>query len=83
MVLLKVLILFWVPLLLLLVLLPKNAAATSSSLVDPSPSSCEAVNDDDAGGEPNWEQIEAKVEQAVTGVTREVASSNISNHQIY
>ena len=76
-------LLFPVPLLLLL--LPKNAATTTSSLVvDPSPSSCEAVNNDDAGlGEPNWEQIEAKVEQAVTGVTREVASSNISNHQIY
>ena len=72
-------LLFPVPLLLLL---PKNAAATTSSLVvDPSPSSCEAVND--YAGRPNWEQIEAKVEQAVTGVTREVASSNMSNHQIY
>ena len=69
-------LLFPVPLLLLL-LLPKNAATTTSSLVvDPSPSSCEAVNDD-AGGEPNWEQIEAKVEQAVAGVTREVVSSSI------
>ena len=72
----KVLILNWLPLLLLLHLLPKNAAATSSSLVDPSPSSCEAVNDDYAG-RPNWEQIEAKVEQAVAGVTREVVPSSI------
>ena len=68
-------LLFPVPLLLLL--LPKNAATTTSSLVvDPSPSSCEAVNDDYAG-RPNWEQIEAKVEQAVAGVTREVAASSI------
>ena len=77
-------ILFWVPLVpLLLLLLPKSTAASSSSL-DPSPSSCEAVDkNEDAGVGPNWEQMEAKVEQAVAGVTKEVASSNISKHQIF
>ena len=70
---------FPVPLLLLLFLLPKNTAATSSSLDLPSPSSCEA-GDDNGGGKPNWEQIEAKVELAVAGVTREVGSPKISNY---
>ena len=70
MLLLKVSILYWVPLLLLLYLLPKNTAATSSSLA-PSSSTCEAVDAD--AERPSWEQIDAKVEQAVAGVTREVA----------
>ena len=68
-----------VPLLLLLFLLPKNTAATSSSLDLPSPSSCEA-GDNNGEGKPNWEQIEAKVKLAVAGVTREVDSSKISNY---
>ena len=71
MLLLKVSILYWVPLLLLLYLLPENTAATSSSLA-PSPSTCEAVDADTE--RPSWEQIEANVGQAVAGVSREVAS---------
>ena len=72
-------ILLWVP---LLHLLSKNTAATSSSSLASSPSSCEVVDNNDAGG-LSREQIEAKVEQAVAGVTREVVSSSISNHQMY
>ena len=72
-------ILFWVPLLHLLLL--KNTAATSSSSLASSSSSCEAVDNNDAGG-LSRENIEAKVDQAVAGVTREVVSSSISNHQM-
>jgi len=66
----QVSILYWVPLLHLLL---KHTATSSSSSLAPSPSSnCEAVdnNNDDAGA--SWEQIEAKVDQAVAGVTKEV-----------
>ena len=74
----QVSILFWVP---LLHLLSKNIGATSSSSLASSPSSCEAVDNNDAGG-LSWEKMEAKVDQAVAGVTREVVSSSISNHQM-
>ena len=79
MILFQVSILFWVP---LLHFLPKTTAATSSSSLASSPSSnCEAVdNNNDVGGGPSWEQIEAKVDQAVAGVTKEVESSKIFNY---
>ena len=77
MILFQVSILFWVP---LLHLLPKNIGATSSSSLASSPSSCEVVDNNDAGG-LSWENMEAKVEQAVAGVTREVVPSSISNQK--
>ena len=77
MILFQVSILFWVP---LLHLLPKNTAATSSSSLASSPSSCEAVDNNDDGGGLSWEQIEAKVDQTVAGVTGEVVQTKIFNH---
>ena len=79
MILFQMLILYWA---LLLLLLSKSTAATSSSSsLASSPSSCEAVdNNNDDGGGLSWEQIEAKVDQTVAGVTREVVQTKIFNH---